>query len=578
MLQNVNRELAPIKSHYFLFNAATGPMVQFLPTIGKQLGFSATVVGTIYTVLPISGLIAKPLFGGLADKFKLHKTIFLIFEAILAIAFFSIYFIPEIDKNANVTLICDKDVSYLEICPHIEFSKKALSAVILENIHTNTVCQLSCKGVSHGFLELSGNNISMNSTFEFGAGFDVYQDLLTKNCVNVKLRTFLDDTAHVPVCGDQLRTSCTAICHNNSAFNHLLQEAKDSQSDMKHSTYQFHLFLWAAIISWIGMAVVVSIADAICFDLLGNEKRNDYGKQKMWGSLGFGIFGISAGYLIDLSSKGQYEKDYTSIFYIMLVAMFADILVSATLKKKNPECSADEPSLFRELLSVIQEGRVLVFAWWCIGAGMCTAVIWNFLFWYSEDIAATSHITWSKTLQGLMTGVQCFLGELPFNFVSGKVLKKLGHVNVMSLVLLIYAIRFMAYSIISNAWLFLILELLHGPSFGLCWPTMVSYGDKVTPSGTKATMQGFIGAVFEGIGVASGSFICGWLLDSYGGVATLRTFSVGALLWLSVFWLMELLLRKLRAYPLYRGHNHLANYANPDDAILMTISQELQTY
>jgi len=29
---------------------------------------------------------------------------------------------------------------------------------------------------------------------------------------------------------------------------------------------------------------------------------------------------------------------------------------------------------------------------------------------------------------------------------------------------------------------------------------MVSYGDKVTPSGTKATMQGFIGAVFEGIG------------------------------------------------------------------------------
>lgn len=53
----------------------------------------------------------------------------------------------------------------------------------------------------------------------------------------------------------------------------------------------------------------------------------------MWGSIGFGIFGISTGYLIDLSSKGQYEKDYTCIFYIMLVAMIADIVVSATLKK-----------------------------------------------------------------------------------------------------------------------------------------------------------------------------------------------------------------------------------------------------
>lgn len=172
MLQNVNKELAPIKSHYFLYNAgkiqskfylfdnycekcflrsvlivlilfaATGPMVQFLPTIGKQLGFSATVVGTIYTVLPISGLIAKPLFGSLADKFRLHKTFFLIFEVILAIAFFSIYFIPEIDRSAKVTLICDNDLPYLEICPQTEFSKKALSAVILEHIHTNAVCQV----------------------------------------------------------------------------------------------------------------------------------------------------------------------------------------------------------------------------------------------------------------------------------------------------------------------------------------------------------------------------------------------------------------------------------------------------
>ncbi|KAL0103099.1 hypothetical protein PUN28_017440 [Cardiocondyla obscurior] len=554
MLQNVNKELASIKSHYFLYNAATGPMVQFLPTIGKQLGFSATVVGTIYTVLPISGLVAKPLFGTLADKFKLHKTFFLIFQVMLAAAFFSVYFIPEIDRRANVILICDNDLPYLEICPQIKFSKKVLNNVISET-HTDAACQVSCKGVSHGFLQLSGKNVSVNGTFDFGAGFDVYQDLLTRDCVDVRLRTFIDGTAHIPVCGGKLRTSCMATCRNNTAFNHLMQEAKDSRSDARHSTYQFHLFLWAAVISWIGMAVVVSIADAICFDLLGPERRKDYGKQKMWGSIGFGIFGISSGYLIDLSSKGQYEKDYTCIFYIMLVAMIADIVVSATLKKKNTECSADEPSLFRELLTVVREGRVLVFAWWCIGAGMCTAVIWNFVFWYSEDLVASSHVTWIKTLQGLMTGVQCFLGELPFNFVSGSVLKKLGHVNVMSLVLLIYAIRFMAYSIISNAWLFLILELLHGPSFGLCWPTMVSYGDKVTPSGTKATMQGFIGAVFEGIGVASGSFIYGWLFDSYGGVTAMRTFSVGALLWLSVFWIMELLLRKLKAYPLYRGHN-----------------------
>lgn len=117
-------------------------MVQFLPTIGKQLGFSGTLVGTMYTVLPISGLIAKPLFGSLADKFKLHKTFFLIFQVVLTIAFFSIYFIPEIDRSASITLICDSNIPFLEICPQKEFSQKATSAITLENTHSNSVCQV----------------------------------------------------------------------------------------------------------------------------------------------------------------------------------------------------------------------------------------------------------------------------------------------------------------------------------------------------------------------------------------------------------------------------------------------------
>lgn len=35
----------------------------------RQLGFSTFVVGTIYTILPILGLISKPLFGALADRY-----------------------------------------------------------------------------------------------------------------------------------------------------------------------------------------------------------------------------------------------------------------------------------------------------------------------------------------------------------------------------------------------------------------------------------------------------------------------------------------------------------------------------
>ncbi|KAF3425777.1 hypothetical protein E2986_10071 [Frieseomelitta varia] len=592
MLENINKELLPIKTHYFLFNAATGPIVPFLPTIAKQLGFNAFLTGTIYTILPISGLVAKPLFGALADKFKIHKMIFLMFQAVVAITMFSIYFIPEVESSANVQLTCNGDAS-IEICSKNGFPEKIINNVITETVHFNVSCQASCKASKELYNEMcsywktpqfcklvNSTSILNNDTINFTIIFDMFHDLHISNCIYIHsfIVKFLDNIPYKPTCENYVKTSCLITCHNNATFNQLLHDVNVAQNSAENTRYQFYSFLLATIISWIGMAVVVSIADAICFNLLGNERRKEYGKQKMWGSIGFGIFGISAGYLVDLFSEGKLQKDYTCIFYIMLVIMVLDIIVSATLRKKNPEYSEDEPSILWELLTILKEGNVLAFGWWCIGAGMCTSVVWNFLFWYTEDLANNSQITWLKTLQGLMTGVQCFLGELPFNFISGTVLQKLGHVNVMSLVLLVYAIRFMAYSVVSNLWWFLVIEILHGPTLGLCWPTMVSYGDKVTPPGTKATIQGFIGAIFEGIGVSSGSLICGWLINKYGSVVALRAFSIGALLWLTCFWLIQLFLRKFKTSPRHMGHNHLANYSNPDDAILMTMSRELQTY
>lgn len=127
--------------NYYIFHLlATGPIVPFLPTIAKQLGFSGFLVGTIYTILPISGLIAKPLFGALADKFKIHKILFLIFQVIVAIALFTIYFIPEIYNKANVYLTCNGEAT-LEMCSKHGFSDKIIQDVITE-FHLNESCQV----------------------------------------------------------------------------------------------------------------------------------------------------------------------------------------------------------------------------------------------------------------------------------------------------------------------------------------------------------------------------------------------------------------------------------------------------
>lgn len=94
-----------------------------------------------------------------------------------------------------------------------------------------------------------------------------------------------------------------------------------------------------------------------------------------------------------------------------------------------------------------------------------------------------------KTLQGLAMGIQCFGGELPFFFLSGWLLKKIGHINAMTLVLFTFGIRLFLYSLLSNPWLVLPIELMQGITFGVFYSTMATYASIVAPAGTSATLQ-----------------------------------------------------------------------------------------
>lgn len=97
---------------------------------------------------------------------------------------------------------------------------------------------------------------------------------------------------------------------------------------------QFWKFFFGLAFSWVGMAVVVSVGDAICFDLLG-EKHRSYGRQRLWGAVGWGVFSIVAGWMVDESSIHSTYKNYSVVFYLMLAAIFPDALVSGCLKVRK---------------------------------------------------------------------------------------------------------------------------------------------------------------------------------------------------------------------------------------------------
>lgn len=121
--------------------AGTAPVVPFMPTFAKQMGFSSVVVGTIYTILPIIGMVAKPIFGLIADRFQRHKSLFLLFQLITAVAFFCILGIPSIPQKSSAVFMCNDNSADFKYC-----ASGSLDECIVNQITgtTETVDTLGC--------------------------------------------------------------------------------------------------------------------------------------------------------------------------------------------------------------------------------------------------------------------------------------------------------------------------------------------------------------------------------------------------------------------------------------------------
>lgn len=96
--------------------SGTGPVVPFLSTYAKQLGFSSSVVGVIYTVIPICGMLAKPLMGAIADYFHCQKRLFILMMLITAAAFVALNYTPHIDVDMKIKFACDESETFLNTC------------------------------------------------------------------------------------------------------------------------------------------------------------------------------------------------------------------------------------------------------------------------------------------------------------------------------------------------------------------------------------------------------------------------------------------------------------------------------
>ncbi|XP_055373689.1 major facilitator superfamily domain-containing protein 6-like [Condylostylus longicornis] len=534
LFSSINNRLLPMKMHYFLFHLGTGAIFANMAIIARQQGLSSGVVGFLLTTLNLIGMISRPAFGWLADRFKLHKSIFITMQGITALSFFLIYFVPSF--SSNVTVKSDANNTEIIFCPRNPVWDNCFDERIQNYESTIFKCQLSCKPetwMEKNFCDYKNDECILNmKTFQYGIFIDMRT--IEKNATCLVMREFKNISnlnafgyfEEAPLYAKTYDVNCEINCEDNFLKSSLVNRGTlpDDEITLK---YEFWIFSGLYLLGYSAASVVVSMADTICFDLLG-EDSHLYGRQKMFDSVGSGISSVVTGIIIDVVSGQSLFKNYTIVYFLCLVSislnMISSIRLNFTQSKKVKNIIKDVGKLFESI-------KVVTYFCWCCFAGIFSAAIGNFLFWHLEELS--DEITqnecggnYIKTIEGLSMFTQTCIGEIPVFFWSGYLLKKFGHVNCMHIIFGAFIARFFYYSLLLNPWWVLPIELLNGITYGLLLATMASYANYIALPGMEATIQGLVGALFQGVGVSTGTFVAGYLFEFFTGNIAFMIFGI----------------------------------------------------
>ncbi len=247
------------------------------------------------------------------------------------------------------------------------------------------------------------------------------------------------------------------------------------------------------------IAPVSSLADSGTMTMLG-EERAMYGRVRLGGTIGWGVFAPIAGALVQ---NYGLKIGFWAFSAIMLINMFVSQKFVHSVRAEG----AAKPGGIRVFLT---NRRWIVFLFVAFLGGVGSFSAASFLYPYMNGLGA------SKTMMGWALTIST-LTELPIFFIGHRLVKKFGSSGLLTLSLVMFGVRSLLYAAVSAPWMVLIVQAFGGMIFPAMWTAGVSYADENAPAGLKASAQGLFGAFSFGVGSAFCGFICGPLLESIGG-------------------------------------------------------------
>ncbi|KDO27817.1 hypothetical protein SPRG_07415 [Saprolegnia parasitica CBS 223.65] len=269
-------------------------------------------------------------------------------------------------------------------------------------------------------------------------------------------------------------------------------------------------FLWTCVLVFLGNFQgnpAASLTDQVVLALterLGAE----YGKQRLYGAVGYGLGAYGAGVIV--AHYGIAWAFHLNLIFLVPTLLVLQMIPPSDATDTIASPSSPPPASFSAGLQTLFRKKDVLGLFVVFLLGLMCGTMSAFLTLNLYELSGGS-----AQIVGIAIFCETF-SELPAFYFADTIIAKLGTVKVLAISILAYGARLTCYALMTNAWIALPFEFLHGCTYGLAWAASTKYIYAEAPRGTEGLMMGILSAVQNGLARGVGTMLGGYLYNTYG--------------------------------------------------------------
>ena len=246
---------------------------------------------------------------------------------------------------------------------------------------------------------------------------------------------------------------------------------------------------------------ILPLVDSTTLENIMHE-GGDYGKIRLWGSLGFIIGTVIVGVLLDFKEVFSFN----SILYVMCIFLFMSFLSSLNIPAK---VSGKTGISLREIINILKDKEIILFLFVNFLHTLTMAAYHIFFGLFILDL------NYKPSAIGIFT-IASVLSEVILFHYSGKILGYFSPFRLLTFTYIFTSLRWFVLAYFHDFYSILFSQMIHAVSWGLFFIVSIRYTEYRFKDRLRTSGITLFSAVIFGLGNSIGFYISGLVRSAYG--------------------------------------------------------------